>query len=330
MPGQDIIVVGASAGGVEALKQIVAQLPPDLPAAIFAAIHVAPSGPRLLPAILNASGRLCSEYATDEERIRPGRLYLAPPDHHLLVGREVMRLTRGPRENGHRPAVDPLFRSAAVAHGPRVIGVVLTGNLDDGTRGLRAVKRCGGISVVQDPENALYPSMPASALQNTPVDHCVPLARLPALLAELAGSPAGPPLRVPTMVEAESSMDARQEDEEDLLDRIGTRSSLTCPECHGALWELKDGNLVNFRCHVGHAFSPDALFGGHSEDLEAALWAAVRGFEESAMIAERIAERGRASGEDTQGQRFAARAQAARQHAQKLRQLIDTLPVMAE
>lgn len=256
MSGHDIIVVGASAGGVEALRGIVAGLPADLPASVFCVIHVAPSGPHLLPAILTAAGRLPAKYAEDKEEIVSGRIYVAPPDHHMLVRWGVMGVNRGPRENWHRPAVDPLFRSAAVAYGPRVIGVILTGNLDDGTRGLSAVKRCGGLAVVQDPNEALYPSMPASALHSTQVDHVTRLSDLPALLTRLARMPAGESMQPPPMVEVESRMSGRETDEEELLDRIGTRSSLTCPECHGALWGLEDGNLLNFRCHVGHASRP--------------------------------------------------------------------------
>ena len=241
-----------------------------------------------------------------------------------------MRVNRGPRENGHRPAVDPLFRSAAVWHGSRVIAVVLTGNLDDGTRGLSAVKRCGGISVVQDPEDALYPSMPVSAIHNVGADHIVTLSRVPDLLARLARSPTDAPTKAPSTVEVETLMSERQDDEDDVLDRIASRSALTCPGCHGALWELKDGDLLNFRCHIGHAISPDALINGHSKDLEATLWAAIRGFEETAMIAERIADRSLAAGEDVTRDKFVARSQAAHEHAQKLRQPIDGLPVTAD
>ena len=320
-------MVGASAGGVEALKSIAAGLPESLPAAVFCTVHVAPTGPRLLPSILDFPGGMPTKYGRDGEEIVRGRMYLAPPDHHLLLRRGSVQVTRGPRENRHRPAVDPLFRSAAVAYGPRVIGVVLTGNLDDGTRGLSAVKRCGGLAVVQDPDDALYPSMPSSALRNTPVDHIATLADLPALLRRLVCEPPAPPASPPSRVEVEAGMSERETDESALLDRVGHRSALTCPECHGALWELEDGNLLNFRCHVGHAFSSNALLMDHSKELEASLWAAVRGFEESATIADRIAER---RAEDSVGDEFVARARAAREHAQRLRELIDQLPVTAE
>lgn len=189
MPHRDVIVVGTSAGGVEALRELAAALPPDLPASVLIVLHLSPGGPGLLPAILNRAGPLPAAHATDGEELRRGRIYVAPPDFHMLVADGRLRLARGPRENLHRPAIDALFRSAAAAWGPRVIGVVLTGALDDGTAGLGAIKRTGGVAVVQDPEEAAYPSMPRSALRNVRVDHCVPLAEIPPLLDQLSREP---------------------------------------------------------------------------------------------------------------------------------------------
>ena len=332
-PGRDIIVIGASAGGVEALKQLASGLPRDLPAAVFVVVHIAPSAPMLLPTIINRVGTLRAEYARDGEPVRPGRIYLAPPGQHLLVRADGVRLTRGPRENLHRPAVDPLFRSAALAFGPRVIGVILSGNLDDGTRGLSAVKRAGGLAVVQEPGDALYPSMPASALHNVAVDHRVPLAELAPLLLRLTAVPAEPsrPTSQGRMDLAENRMsEDREVGHEDELDRIGTRSRFTCPECHGTLWEVESGELVDYRCHVGHAYSPETLFTDQSRELEDSLWAAIRSFEENAMMAERIAEGPRGEGQEALQQRFRERAKTARQHARKLRQLVDAMPVTAE
>ena len=187
MAARDIIVVGASAGGVNALATLAEGLPPDLPASVLVALHLAPGVTSILPEILARAGRLPAVHPKDGEAYEKGKIYVAPPDHHLLVREGHLRLTRGARENLHRPAIDPLFRSAALAHGPRVIGVVLTGSLDDGTAGLSAVKRCGGTAVVQDPSDASHPSMPAAALKNVAVDHSVPLSEMAALLARLAG-----------------------------------------------------------------------------------------------------------------------------------------------
>src|SRR5438067_12132886 len=183
MPGHDTIVIGASAGGVDALQQLVAGLPADLPAAVFVVLHISPHGPSVLPRILSRAGPLRAAHPKDREAIRPGRVYVAPPDYHLLVSNGRVRVTRGPRENGHRPAVDALFRPAARSRGPRVVGAVLSGVLDDGTAGLLAVKQAGGLAVVQNPADALYSGMPQSALDNVAVDYTLPVADIPAVLA---------------------------------------------------------------------------------------------------------------------------------------------------
>lgn len=323
---RDIVVIGASAGGVETLARLVAGFPKEFRATVFVAQHVSPGTPSNLPHILTRAGALPASHPEDGERHMAGRIYVAPPGHHLLVRNGTMRLTRGARENLHRPAIDPLFRSAAVAFGPRVIGVVLTGFLDDGTAGLSAVKRCGGLAVVQDPGDAAYPSMPAAALRHVEVDHCVPLREMAALLSRLVGTPvsaAGPP--APLAVKAEDVMTERQTEEQDVLDRIGSRATITCPECNGTLWELAD-DPVQFRCHVGHAFSPQTLVSEHSRRLEDALWAAIRGFEETSTIADRVAAR--VEGHDPEAlERLRDRARTAKEHAEVLRKVVDTLPV---
>jgi two-component system chemotaxis response regulator CheB len=187
--GHDIIVVGASAGGVGALVKLAKSLPADLPTAVFVVLHIPAQTPSLLPDILNRAGPLHALHPPDNTEIKHGHIYIAPPDHHLLIAQGHVHIARGPRESRHRPAVDPLFRSAAIAYGPRVIGVVLTGALDDGTAGLLAIKQRGGIAVVQDPQDALYPGMPQSAVDHVQVDYCVPLADMGALLAGLVSEP---------------------------------------------------------------------------------------------------------------------------------------------
>lgn len=261
MPPRHIIVIGASAGGVESLTKLVRDLPSDIPAAVFVTIHFPPTGTSALARILKRVGLLTPVQATDHIQIEEGHIYVAPPDHHLLVFRDHMRLYRGPRENGNRPAIDPMFRSAALAYGARVIGVVLSGNLDDGTSGLLAIKRRGGIAVVQDPEDAMFSSMPQSAVDHVDVDYVVKLDRLPALLEELAKRP-------PIAGEIVPSDDARKETEnseldlariEDAEEHPGVLAPFGCPDCGGTLWELREGNLVRFRCRVGHAWTSEAL-----------------------------------------------------------------------
>ena len=204
MAGRDIIVVGASTGGVEALSTLVAGLPEDFPAAVFSVIHFPPQARSVLPRILSKAGLLPAKHAVDGEPIRSGQIFVARPDYHLMLEWERVRVVHGPRENRCRPAVDPLFRSAARAYGPRVIGVVLTGALDDGTAGLLAVKSQGGVAVVQDPEDALVPGMPSSALRYVDVDHCLPLSEIPALLSKVVREQVEEGARtVPSEMEAE-------------------------------------------------------------------------------------------------------------------------------
>lgn len=189
---RDVIVIGASSGGIDALRTIASQLPADLPAAICVVIHVAPESPGSLHELFTRSSKVPTSTASDGESLKPGHIYFAPPDHHLLIGPGTLRLTRGPKENRFRPAIDTLFRSAAQAYGPKVVGVVLSGDLDDGTAGLLAVKEFGGIAVVQDPEEALFPSMPRSAREHVKVDYCLPVAEIAPLLVSLSRGRVGP------------------------------------------------------------------------------------------------------------------------------------------
>jgi two-component system, chemotaxis family, protein-glutamate methylesterase/glutaminase len=315
--GRNIIVVGASAGGVLALSELVASLPANLPAAVFAVLHVNPHCPSALPAILNRSSALPVLHPKDGEKIQAGRVYVAPPDRHLILQDGQVRLSYGPTENGHRPAIDVLFRTAARAHGARVIGVVLTGSLDDGTAGLAHVKQYGGLAVVQDPEEADYRSMPESALRHVAVDHVLPIAGMGPLLDHLARAPLPEPLPSPPEGDMGKS-DLEIEDEQK-----GVPSGLTCPDCAGALWERSDGNLVHFRCRTGHAFSPESLAAMQAESLESALWAAVRSLEENASLARRLERRLREGGSTSSStSRFLRRAEVAEQHAARLRELL--------
>src|SRR4051812_28114126 len=261
MPGHDIIVVGASAGGMEALAEVARGLPADLPAAVFVVWHLAPGSLGVLPRVLGEAGPLPAANAADGEEVRPGRVYVAPPDRHLVLEPGRVRVTRGPRENRFRPAVDPLFRSAALASGPRVVGVVLTGALDDGTAGLWAVKARGGVAVVQDPAEATFPWMPRSALAHVRVDHVLPLAHIPPLLARLArGGPApaeGSP--VPEQMGVEARIALGDNALQAGVMGLGPPSPYTCPECHGTLLQMKTGGLLRFRCHTGHAYTLSSL-----------------------------------------------------------------------
>lgn len=324
MPPRHIIVIGASAGGVESLTKLARDLPADIPAAIFVTIHFPPTGTSALARILQRAGVLAPIQATDNSLIEERHIYIAPPDHHLLVFRDRMRLYRGPRENGNRPAVDPMFRSAALAYGPRVIGVVLSGNLDDGTSGLLAIKRRGGIAVVQDPDDAMFSSMPQSAIDHVDVDYVVRLDQLAILLEELAKRPAVAGETVP-------SDDARKETEfaeldmtriEDAESHPGVLAPFGCPDCGGTLWELREGNLVRFRCRVGHAWTSEALLASQSETLDAALWTALRALEENASLSQTLADRARTRGNARLAERLSDNATLAMRRADTIRDVL--------
>lgn len=328
---RDIIVVGASAGGVEALLALVKGLPQDLDASVFIVLHLSPSSPSALAKILGRAGSLPVTQPRDGEHFKKGHVYVACPDHHLLLERDHVRIVRGPKENRHRPSVDPLFRTAAIIYGPRVIGVILTGALDDGTSGMKAIKSRGGLAVIQDPEEAFYPSMPASVLQNVQVDHAVGMAEMPALLARLVNEsvPDEKEYPVPVGVVLEAEIAEMSHSDSDILNKLGKVSSFTCPDCHGTLWEMEDDGLLRFRCRVGHAFTAENMLAQHDETLESMLWAAMRALEESASLSRRMAERtGRAS--PHLANRYRSQVQEKEGHIAVMRRLLLDTDKMSE
>ncbi len=339
MPGQDIIVVGASAGGVEALSRLVEELPPDLAAAVFVVLHISPSGTSFLPNILARRGRMPVAHAEDGEPIQNGRIYVAPPDHHLLVSPKVVRVGRGPREHGNRPAADTLFRSAAASYGPRVVGVVLSGTLDDGTAGLVAIKARGGMAIIQDPEDAIYPGMPLSALAQDHPDLVLPVAEIGRALVRLSSGTLDPDPSgsVPQEAAVSDELDAELswsipdlEASAPLEPPFGAPSGFTCPECHGALWEIVDGDLVRFRCRVGHGYGAESLISEQAKGVEAALWAAVRALEERAALNHRLATRARERDHPHTAAHFEARAADAEQRAEEVRGVLRAGDVVHE
>jgi two-component system, chemotaxis family, protein-glutamate methylesterase/glutaminase len=292
MPNRDIVVVGGSAGGLEVLRTIVAGLPEDLSASVFVVLHCAPDAPGLLAEILDRAGTLPVTHAVDGGRIERGRVYVAPPDRHIVLEPGVMRLTRGPKENRFRPAVDPLFRSAAQVYGPRAVGVILSGRLDDGTAGLLAIKQLGGTAVVQDPAEALFPSMPSSALATVRVDYSVPGAEIAALLVRLTalGADEKGEVRVSDELEIEIKIAKGEDAIAAGVERLGRPSHFACPACHGVLLEVDDHGLLRFRCHTGHAYTVESLLAEIEEAVEQARWSAVRAIDESARFLRHVAE----------------------------------------
>lgn len=323
MAKRDIVVIGASAGGVEALKEFTARLPSDFPGAVFVVLHVPSHGTSVLPRILSRSGPLPAIHPQDGQIIHHGQIYVGPPDYHLLLKRGYVTLAHGPRENGHRPAIDPLFRAAARTYGARVIGVVLSGVLDDGTAGLLAIKSRGGIAVVQDPGDALYSGMPRSAIENVDVDHVVPIIALAELLTQLVQEDVTEEER-PVSEEMENEVDILELNKPTLEDenKFGIPSVFACPECGGTLWEVEEGDLIRFRCRVGHAYSAQSLLAHQEEGLEEAFWIALRALEESASLSQRLAERARSRGHATSAVRFEEQERDARARADIIRKVL--------
>jgi two-component system chemotaxis response regulator CheB len=321
---KDIIVIGASAGGIEALRVLVGQLPSDFAASLFVVLHTSPDSPGMLAGILKRFGRLPAVNATDGERIEPGKIYVAPPDRHLVIEPRVVRTTRGPKENRFRPAIDPLFRSAAQTYGPRVIGVILTGYLDDGTAGLWTIKQLGGTTIVQDPKDALVPSMPENALAHVTVDYCLPLEEIAPLLVRLTTEQVEEEegeFQVPKEVEIEVNIAKEQRALEVGVLELGEPSNYACPECHGVLLQVKDGDLFRFRCHTGHAYSVESLLADITHKMDEALWISIRAYEEGELFMRRMAEHLGEKHNGQTAQAFIRRADEAQRRARLIRQL---------
>ena len=324
MATKDIVVVGASAGGMAALEKLVAGLPADLPAAVFIVWHLAPGVKSVLPAILGRSGPLPAAHPADGDPIRPGHIYVAPNDHHMLLERGYIRVTKGPKENRFRPAIDPLFRSAAYIYSTRTIGVVLSGALDDGTAGLWAIKLRGGTAVVQDPADAMHRSMPLNALDNVDVDYKLPVADIGPLVGRLAREPAaGEPLmaaeeraKMAAEVKIAREADARVEN----ILQYGPLSPFTCPECHGVLSMLREGSIVRFRCHTGHALSSGTLLEAGTEQVEQRLFEALRGLDEIIMLLNQMGEEYAKQGNTAAAEQCFNRARDAYERSRPIRE----------
>ncbi|HEY6348401.1 MAG TPA: chemotaxis protein CheB [Candidatus Angelobacter sp.] len=320
MPRCDIVVIGGSAGAVEAMQVVVSSLPAGLPAAVFMVLHVPSDSPSMLPQILGRAGPLPVKHAEDGELVRPGQIFIAPPDRHLTLNDGVIRVIRGPRENRHRPAIDPLFRSAAKVYESRVIGVILSGHLDDGAAGLNAIHLRGGVVIVQDPEDAIAPQMPRAALQYGGVDYVLPLAEIGPQVADLVNQ-----CRRDTVKHKKSNPESISNEAMENLnvsrphEGHGVPSAFSCPECSGVLWELNEGELTRFRCRVGHAYTMTALAEDQTDALENALWAAMRALEEKAALSTRLSE---GAVDPKMGLRLKEQAHADRDYAGAIRRIL--------
>lgn len=322
MPQRDIVVIGGSAGAVEALEAVISRLPSDLAAALFVVVHLGTSNSSNLAPVLGRRARLTVKQADDGEPIRRGVVYVAPPNRHLTLEATRVRVVPGPRENRHRPSIDVLFRTAARAFGERVVGVVLTGLLDDGARGLRLIKDAGGASIVQDPHDSLFSSMPRAAMETNP-DHVAPLHRIAEILADVTAAPEEesemPRKGVPEQPPPSARMGA---DTGNGSQKPGKPAAVSCPECSGTLWEFRDGPNERFECRVGHAYSLATLVDEHSDTVERAMWIALRSLDEGAALAKRMAERAQQRNHKTVAQRFSEQAEDKERDAAVLREIL--------
>ena len=322
MRNHNIVVVGASAGGVETLQKLFSQFPANLQASFFVVLHIPPESPSMLANLLDRAGPLTAKTAENDEPIKPGHVYVAPPDFHLLVKFGYVTLHRGPRENRHRPSIDPLFRSAAIAYRAQTIGVVLTGYLDDGTSGLLAIKRCGGIAVAQDPQDAEYPDMPSNAIAQVEIDYQLPVRQMGSVIRQIVAQPAPHIDDVPQDIVIEAKIAEQTMSNISGENKIGRLAPLSCPECNGPLWEIDADGMRRYRCHVGHGFTAKALMASQDAALEQALWAAMRTMEERANMAQMMAQNEEKRGRSKSAQVYVERAQESKSHAQVIRKLL--------
>lgn len=319
---RNIVVMGTSAGGLDALDKVIGQLPAGLPASIFIVQHMAPenTGDALLQRLSRHKAFKC-KLSSNGESLKRGTIYIAPSDFHMLVKEKTVLVTKGARENRYRPGVDPLFRSAAVAHGSSVIGVVLTGMLDDGTAGLIAIQKCGGVTVVQDPKDAAYPTMPQSALNNLKVDHCVRLAEMGPLLAKLIEESPAKRKPIPKDIRTEAVIAERVVSNVAQVNGLGSQVPYNCPNCGGVLWKMDKSDAHRYRCHTGHSFTAAALLTSQSEKIEETLWVSLRMLEERKNLLNNMAEKEKRS--KTKGE-YAQRAKDADAHIERIRQMLLT------
>lgn len=325
MSNHDVIVIGASAGGVEALTRLVRGFPRDLPAAVFVVVHFPGHSTSLLPKILSRSGLLPAKHPKDRERIQENTIYVAPPDFHMLVEDGIVRTSRGPKVNGFRPAIDTLFYSAAVNYGRRVVGAILSGSLDDGVMGLKMIRNKGGIAIVQEPSDAIFPTLPMNTIQRVDVNDVLTIPDMAAKMKALVKTTI--PMRggddpMHRAVETDQSIIQEDISRFEHNERMRYSSLLTCPECGGVMWEVGDGEVARYSCHVGHSYSEESIYQEQGETLEAALWTAVRALEERAALIRRLARMSKDRGSDTLENRYLQKAVEVEQNADLIRDVI--------
>ena len=294
MKARDIIVVGASAGGITALKEFVRYLPEDFEGSVFIVLHIPPYSESELPEILSKAGPLKAVHPKDGDPIEPGKIYVAPHDRHLLLEKDKVLVKKGPKENRFRPAIDALFRSAAYTYGSRVIGIILSGFLDDGTSGLYTIKRLGGMAIVQEPKDAEQPDMPKNAMEYVKPDYIVAAADIAPVIAGIIRKPAPQKHKLSKEELKLLKMEIVIATEDNAFKmgimNMGEFTPFTCPNCHGALVQLVENNMIRYRCHTGHAYTASSLLAEVSESVEGMLWQTMRGMEEMNLLLNSIGD----------------------------------------
>lgn len=334
MANRDIVVVGASAGGIMALTELLKSIPTGFTASIFVVLHLPASSPSLLPLILSRAGQLKAVHPVDGEVIKPGLVYVSPPDHHILLEGNRVLVKKGPKENNFRPSIDALFRSAAYVYGPRVIGVVLSGLLNDGTSGLWSVKRLGGITIIQEPADAEFPNMPLNVLNYVKVDYSIRASDMGLLVKKLTTERASkkPTISKEEMAFLKMEVIISKQDNAFTMGIMneGELTPFTCPECHGVLVRLIEGKFIRFRCHTGHAYTASSLLADLSKSVEETLWQSMRGLEETTMLLNQISEHFKKEGHREAAAIFAAKADMTTKRSQIIRDSVFKQEILSE
>lgn len=330
MANRDVLAVGTSAGGVQALLFLAKSLPRDFPASVLVTIHLPRHAHSSFDDVLSHAGPLPASFARDGERLKKGRIYVAPPDRHLLLlDGDRLALGVGPRENNARPAIDPMLRATALCCGFRSVGVVLTGTLGDGASGLWALHQCGGTTVVQDPNDAAFAEMPLTALNRAKPDHVISLAEMPGLLHSLAQQPAGEPVPAPRNMRYELEIARSGRSSMNEMDSLGRRSVLSCPDCGGVMWEIDEGEVVRYRCHVGHTYAAELMSVAMDDNLRRALATALRALEERESLARKLHRQAVSSGHRMLAENWAEKAQEFERETKVIRESIRRVDQLA-
>jgi two-component system chemotaxis response regulator CheB len=320
MQTRDIIVIGASAGGVTALKELVSSLPADFKGSIFIVLHIPAYSESRLPSILSKAGALPALHPRDGDRIEPGKIYIATNDHHLILDKNKIVVRRGPKENRFRPSIDALFRSAAYVYGPRVIGIILSGILNDGVSGLWTIQQHGGITIIQDPKDAEQSQLPENAQEYVEADYILAALDMAPLIAGLTKEPAPKKnkftLKQLELLKMEIIIATKDNAFEMGIMNMGEFTPFTCPQCHGSLVRLAEGKLIRFRCHTGHAYTASSLLAELSENVEGQLWMSMRGLEEMNLLLRNIGDHYKEMGNKKAAGLFHSKAKESADRAQ--------------